>query len=146
MLRIATYRYCATYPKQNVVPFAFNDESLRKAGAFRCLSRFPSVVWRHKVSGTVLLRSSQPYVGLFYQRNQEDEDLIQVLLLEYCYCYCTTTMQVPPVMPFYWFYWKLLTACVTLCTELVFKFLSPTCLHRRRLRDLAWSIRYYQIL
>ena len=75
-------RCCSSYPRENVVPKSYSDESLEKVAAFRSKCRFPSAVWRNRETGNVLLRSSQPFVGFFCQRSQEDEDLIQVFYCE----------------------------------------------------------------
>ncbi|XP_067938359.1 myotubularin-related protein 2-like [Watersipora subatra] len=74
------FEYCASYPRENVVPKSFGDEALERAGVFRSRQRFPSAVWRHKESGAVLLRSSQPCVGVFCQRSKDDEDLVQAII------------------------------------------------------------------
>lgn len=62
------------------MPSSFTDETLQSAAKFRALCRFPSAVWRSKDTGMVLLRSSQPSVGLFCTRSEEDENLMQVNL------------------------------------------------------------------
>ena len=60
-----------------MVPKEFDDSMLENAATFRMLCRFPSAVWRHE-GGSVLLRASQPVVGVFCQRNTDDENLLQV--------------------------------------------------------------------
>lgn len=60
-----------------MVPKDFDDSMLEKAATFRTLCRFPTAVWRHD-NGAVLLRASQPVVGVFCQRNTDDENLLQV--------------------------------------------------------------------
>jgi myotubularin-related protein 3/4 len=53
----------------------------KQARAGRFIYRLPAVVWRSREKGTVLLRSSQPRVGLFSWRNTSDEKLIEHVLL-----------------------------------------------------------------
>ena len=56
-----------------------NDEQLKKIANFRSSKRFPAVVWRSKINGAVLARSSQPNVGLLAWRLNEDELLIRAI-------------------------------------------------------------------
>lgn len=76
-----SFELCETYPRKLLVPHSISDEDLKQARAGRFLYRFPAVVWRSKEKGTVLLRSSQPRVGLFSWRNTCDEKLIEQVLL-----------------------------------------------------------------
>uniref|UniRef100_A0A914RG95 Myotubularin phosphatase domain-containing protein n=1 Tax=Parascaris equorum TaxID=6256 RepID=A0A914RG95_PAREQ len=68
---------CETYPQKVIVPKSLTDEELRAASEGRFLNRFPAVVWRCKEKGTVLLRSSQPRVGLFSYRYPQDERILE---------------------------------------------------------------------
>ena len=77
------FKTCATYPQVHIFPSKFKDgiESTQKlvedAAKFRAEGRFPSVVWRHPITGAVLIRSSQPQSGLFNRRSNADEDLLK---------------------------------------------------------------------
>lgn len=44
--------------------------------SFRAMRRIPAVVWRHRVSGGIIARSSQPEVGWLGWRSAEDERLL----------------------------------------------------------------------
>uniref|UniRef100_F1KTD4 phosphatidylinositol-3,5-bisphosphate 3-phosphatase n=1 Tax=Ascaris suum TaxID=6253 RepID=F1KTD4_ASCSU len=68
---------CETYPQKVIVPKSLSDEELRAASEGRFLNRFPAVVWRCKEKETVLLRSSQPRVGLFSYRYPQDERILE---------------------------------------------------------------------
>jgi hypothetical protein len=56
-----------------------SDEQIKKTASFRSSKRFPAVVWRSKVNGAVIARSSQPNVGLLAWRLNEDELLIKAI-------------------------------------------------------------------
>jgi hypothetical protein len=74
------FELCPTYPEQVIVPKSITDEQLKKIACFRSSKRFPVVVWRSKINGAVLARSSQPNVGLLAWRLNEDEQLIKAIL------------------------------------------------------------------
>ncbi|VDM37639.1 unnamed protein product [Toxocara canis] len=73
----ANFELCETYPKTVIVPKGLTDDELRAASEGRFLNRFPAVVWRCKEKETVLLRSSQPRVGLFSYRYPQDERILE---------------------------------------------------------------------
>ena len=73
------FELCPTYPEQIIVPKSITDEQLKKIACFRSSKRFPVVVWRSKINGAVLARSSQPNVGLLAWRLNEDEQLIKAI-------------------------------------------------------------------
>jgi len=54
------YQLCETYPSLLVVPREAPDELLRAAAAARAQSRLPVLTYFHHVSGSALLRCSQP--------------------------------------------------------------------------------------
>jgi hypothetical protein len=54
---------------------------LKRSSDGRFLRRLPVAVWRSREHGSVLLRSSQPRVGLFSWRNAQDEQLIEHVLI-----------------------------------------------------------------
>lgn len=78
------YEFCPTYPQYHILPSTYEDDKLKASLDFRAMKRFPSVVWRDKSSGVVLIRSSQPlssFLGLSYFHNPADvallEDIVQ---------------------------------------------------------------------
>eukprot|EP01119_Soliformovum_irregulare_P024248 TRINITY_DN8649_c0_g1_i1.p1 TRINITY_DN8649_c0_g1~~TRINITY_DN8649_c0_g1_i1.p1 ORF type:complete len:1257 (-),score=381.43 TRINITY_DN8649_c0_g1_i1:14-3784(-) len=73
----ANYQMCSSYPQLLVVPAESTDAELEKVSLFRSRGRIPVLVWRHPLTEAVLLRCSQPLVGLTRARSQEDETLIQ---------------------------------------------------------------------
>ena len=75
------YTLCSSYPSVLVVPMRSSDQDLLQARAFRSRHRLPVFVWRRRREGdegrgAVLLRSSQPMVGLMNARSAEDELLL----------------------------------------------------------------------
>eukprot|EP00697_Spironema_sp_BW2_P017225 gnl/Spiro4/8833_TR4650_c0_g1_i1.p1 gnl/Spiro4/8833_TR4650_c0_g1~~gnl/Spiro4/8833_TR4650_c0_g1_i1.p1 ORF type:complete len:716 (-),score=188.48 gnl/Spiro4/8833_TR4650_c0_g1_i1:55-2202(-) len=70
------FRMCPSYPVVLAVPKSFSDSSMSLAAAFRKKNRMPVATWRHPNSDAVLLRSSQPCVGVFSSRCSQDELLI----------------------------------------------------------------------
>ncbi|KAL7078190.1 hypothetical protein ACQ4LE_002056 [Meloidogyne hapla] len=67
-----TFEICPTYPQFLIVPKSVSDEDLKQMSYGRCYRRFPTVVWRNKRNGAVLLRSSQPSIGFFGLTNEKD--------------------------------------------------------------------------
>ncbi|KAF2069608.1 hypothetical protein CYY_009073 [Polysphondylium violaceum] len=73
------YGFSETYPKVLVIPSSCNEkEFLSKVAAFRTTRRIPVLSWRHRIKGSVILRSSQPKVGLQRTRSKEDELLVSM--------------------------------------------------------------------
>ena len=58
------FRLCPTYPKYLIVPKSVEDEELKQMSFGRYHRRFPTLVWRNRRNGAILLRSSQPSIGL----------------------------------------------------------------------------------
>jgi hypothetical protein len=73
------FELCPSYPETVIVPKCITDEQLRKIANFRSSKRFPTVVWRSRVNGACIARSSQPNVGLLAWRLNEDELLIKAI-------------------------------------------------------------------
>ncbi|XP_055863089.1 myotubularin-related protein 4-like isoform X3 [Biomphalaria glabrata] len=79
------YEYCPTYPREHILPATFDDDKLKGSLEFRAMKRFPSVVWRDRTSGVVIIRSSQPlssFLGfsLGYFQNQMDICLLEEIV------------------------------------------------------------------
>ena len=77
----ASYTFCSSYPSVLVVPKQSTDSDLLLARSFRTRHRLPVFVWRRRVEGDegrgpVLLRSSQPMVGIMSARSTDDELLL----------------------------------------------------------------------
>ncbi|XP_050666457.1 myotubularin-related protein 4-like isoform X2 [Leptidea sinapis] len=72
----AEYKLCPSYPPLLVVPASIGDDNLEAVARFRAMRRIPAVVWRHRGSGAVIARSSQPEVGWFGARSSEDERML----------------------------------------------------------------------
>nr|XP_032526415.1 myotubularin-related protein 3 isoform X2 [Danaus plexippus plexippus] len=70
------YKLCGSYPPLLVVPASVGDDDLESVARFRAMRRIPAVVWRHRVSGGIIARSSQPEVGWLGWRSAEDERLL----------------------------------------------------------------------
>eukprot|EP01117_Protostelium_nocturnum_P015191 TRINITY_DN5858_c0_g3_i1.p1 TRINITY_DN5858_c0_g3~~TRINITY_DN5858_c0_g3_i1.p1 ORF type:complete len:1023 (+),score=305.38 TRINITY_DN5858_c0_g3_i1:105-3173(+) len=70
-------RFCKTYPAVLAVPSSVTDANLRKIAGFRSMGRIPALTWRHPNASlnSVIVRCSQPLVGLTNDRCEEDEQL-----------------------------------------------------------------------
>jgi hypothetical protein len=74
------YDFTPSYPSILCVPSAVTDKQLIAVRAFRSKGRIPTLCWRSPCvpsTGAVMLRCSQPLVGLMRSRCKEDEALIQ---------------------------------------------------------------------
>ncbi|XP_038061962.1 myotubularin-related protein 3-like isoform X2 [Patiria miniata] len=74
------YKNCSSYPVQHIVPAWVTDEDLKEVCSFRASKRFPSVVWRHQRNGAVIARCSQPEIGWFGWRCEQDERFMESIL------------------------------------------------------------------
>ncbi|XP_065366478.1 myotubularin-related protein 3 isoform X3 [Calliphora vicina] len=73
------FKLCPSYPPKLLVPCCISDETLQNVANFRGSRRLPAVVWRHRKSGAVIARCSQPEVGWLGWRNTKDEQLLKAL-------------------------------------------------------------------
>lgn len=73
------FKLCPSYPPKILVPCCISDETLSNVANFRGSRRLPAVVWRHRKSGAVIARCSQPEVGWLGWRNTKDEQLLKAL-------------------------------------------------------------------
>lgn len=73
------YSFCKSYPRVLAVPAGFSDLMLPAVRDFRTSGRIPVAVWRHPGNGAVIVRCSQPRVGLTLQQNFEDEHLLRII-------------------------------------------------------------------
>ncbi|XP_055307101.1 myotubularin-related protein 4 isoform X5 [Sitodiplosis mosellana] len=73
------FKLCPSYPRLLLVPMCITDEILTNVASFRSARRIPAVVWRHKASGAVVGRCSQPEVGWLGWRNPKDEQLLKAI-------------------------------------------------------------------
>uniref|UniRef100_A0A1I7T965 phosphatidylinositol-3,5-bisphosphate 3-phosphatase n=1 Tax=Caenorhabditis tropicalis TaxID=1561998 RepID=A0A1I7T965_9PELO len=71
------FKVCATYPEKIIVPKGISDEDIRNGAPYRSIGRFPAIVWRCRKTRAVLMRSSQPQVGILSWRNVTDEKIIE---------------------------------------------------------------------
>lgn len=74
------FSLCPTYPPYLMVPAQVTDEDLVEVARYRHFGRIPSVVWRYRKNGAVLVRSSQPSVGLLGRRSSHDERMLGAIL------------------------------------------------------------------
>jgi len=74
------FKLCSSYPPLLVVPSSISDDELLNAAKFRSSRRIPAITWRHRDSGVVLARASQPEVGWLGWRNSKDEQLLKALV------------------------------------------------------------------
>ncbi|XP_039622486.1 myotubularin [Polypterus senegalus] len=73
------YELCDTYPTILVVPFKASDEDLRRVAVFRSRGRIPVLSWIHPENQAVIMRCSQPLVGMSGKRNKDDEKYLDVI-------------------------------------------------------------------
>jgi hypothetical protein len=71
----ANFQLVPSYPAALCVPADISDALLIKSAAFRSKRRFPVVIWKGSKTG-LLLRSSQPQVGVGMSRSEDDEALL----------------------------------------------------------------------
>ncbi|XP_040856069.1 myotubularin isoform X3 [Ochotona curzoniae] len=73
------YELCETYPALLVVPYRASDDDLRRVAAFRSRNRIPVLSWIHPENKMVIVRCSQPLVGMSGKRNKDDEKYLDVI-------------------------------------------------------------------
>ncbi|NXP35392.1 MTM1 protein, partial [Leiothrix lutea] len=73
------YGLCDTYPSLLVVPYNATDEDLKKVSAFRSRNRIPVLSWIHPETQAVIMRCSQPLVGMSGKRNKDDERYLDII-------------------------------------------------------------------
>lgn len=74
------FKLCSSYPRLFLVPTNVTDKALQEVASFRSSRRIPIAVWRHKKSGAIIARCSQPEVGWLGWRNKDDEELLQAIV------------------------------------------------------------------
>ena len=74
------YKAMPTYPQYLIVPKCMDDQKIQVLANFRAFKRIPTVVWRSRVNGCVIARSSQPEVGWFGWRSAEDESMVAEMI------------------------------------------------------------------
>ncbi|XP_030064791.1 myotubularin [Microcaecilia unicolor] len=72
------YELCDTYPALLVVPYNAPDD-LNKVAAFRSRNRIPVLSWIHPENQCVVMRCSQPLVGMSGKRNKDDEKYLDII-------------------------------------------------------------------
>jgi len=77
----ATYSFCPTYPAQLFVPTTVSDDDLAGVKDFRTNGRIPALSWYNKKLGNVIMRSSQPNVGLYGKSSVKDQKLLEMVRL-----------------------------------------------------------------
>ncbi|OTF70671.1 Myotubularin-like protein [Euroglyphus maynei] len=74
------FKFSYSYPQYFIVPTDITDKDLEYVANFRYSRRIPVVVWRNHRNGCVIMRSSQPVVGWFGCRCNQDERMLQTVL------------------------------------------------------------------
>lgn len=74
------FQICSSYPKYHIMPRNIKDADIPSMATFRSHNRFPTVVWRSKDTGAVLIRCAQPCVGIMYSRSELDEMFVRAIL------------------------------------------------------------------
>uniref|UniRef100_A0A8C2N7N4 Myotubularin n=1 Tax=Cricetulus griseus TaxID=10029 RepID=A0A8C2N7N4_CRIGR len=73
------YELCDTYPAVLVVPYRTSDDDLRRVATFRSRNRISVLSWIHPENKMVIMRCSQPLVGMSGKRNKDDEKYLDVI-------------------------------------------------------------------
>ncbi|CAL1590753.1 unnamed protein product [Knipowitschia caucasica] len=73
------YELCDTYPTVLAVPYKSKEEDLQRVAAFRSRSRIPVLSWIHRENQAVIVRCSQPLVGMSGKRNKDDERYLDMI-------------------------------------------------------------------
>lgn len=73
------YELCDTYPTVLAVPYKSKEEDLSRVAAFRSRSRIPVLSWIHRENQAVIVRCSQPLVGMSGKRNKDDERYLEMI-------------------------------------------------------------------
>ncbi|XP_056665339.1 myotubularin isoform X2 [Monodelphis domestica] len=73
------FEMCETYPSILVVPYHSTDDDLRKVATFRSRNRIPVLSWIHPENKNVIMRCSQPLVGMGGKRNKDDEKYLDII-------------------------------------------------------------------
>lgn len=73
------YELCDTYPTVLAVPFKSKEEDLSRVAAFRSRGRIPVLSWIHRENQAVIVRCSQPLVGMSGKRNKDDERYLEMI-------------------------------------------------------------------
>ncbi|XP_072287530.1 myotubularin isoform X1 [Pyxicephalus adspersus] len=73
------FEFCDTYPRYLMVPFNATDDDLRKVATFRSRNRIPVLSWVHPENQSVIMRCSQPLVGMSGKRNKDDERYLEII-------------------------------------------------------------------
>ncbi|XP_053555130.1 myotubularin [Bombina bombina] len=73
------YELCDTYPPLLVVPYNASEDDLRKVAAFRSRNRIPVLSWLQPENQSVIMRCSQPLVGMSGKRNKDDEKYMDII-------------------------------------------------------------------
>lgn len=74
------FQLCGSYPRHLLVPAAIDDATLHIVATYRSSRRIPAVVWRHRDSGAIMARCSQPELGWLGWRNGKDEALVSAFV------------------------------------------------------------------
>ncbi|XP_074062808.1 myotubularin [Macrotis lagotis] len=73
------FEMCETYPTILVVPYHSTDDDLRRVATFRSRNRIPVLSWIHPENKNVIMRCSQPLVGMGGKRNKDDEKYLDII-------------------------------------------------------------------
>eukprot|EP01127_Copromyxa_protea_P004781 TRINITY_DN14606_c0_g1_i1.p1 TRINITY_DN14606_c0_g1~~TRINITY_DN14606_c0_g1_i1.p1 ORF type:complete len:673 (-),score=116.17 TRINITY_DN14606_c0_g1_i1:149-2167(-) len=73
------YSICDTYPDVFVVPSCLQSKEIKKLAAARTRSRMPAIVWVHPKTKAIIVRCSQPKVGLIHKRHEVDENFMSIV-------------------------------------------------------------------
>ncbi len=72
----SNYEVAPTYPPVICVPSEMTDDEIIAAAKWRSKGRFPAITYMHATSGAVMVRSSQPMLGVMGSVCDEDKKLL----------------------------------------------------------------------
>ena len=74
------FEFSPTYPNYLCIPSCLSFEQLRSSFSFRSKGRIPVLTWKKKGEDAVLLRSSQPLIGMVSNHSEGDEMFLKFVL------------------------------------------------------------------
>jgi len=75
-----SYGLCPSYTKSLYIPSDCGIQVMYGVANFRKQKRLPIVTWYNQKSDTIIIRSSQPAIGMWKERSSEDEMYLKMLM------------------------------------------------------------------
>jgi len=75
-----SYGLCPSYTRSLFIPNTCGVKVMYKVANFRKQKRLPIVTWYNQKTDTIIIRSSQPAIGMWKERSVEDEMYLKMLM------------------------------------------------------------------